>query len=172
DWTEHAGAIDSTMPYRCNLPSGKSIDIFFYDGPISRAVAFEHLLARGENLAPRLLGAFDDHREHPQLVNIATDGETYGHHHRYGDMALAVALEHLDARPDVCLTNYGQFLELHPPTHEVEIAEGTAWSCAHGIGRWQSDCGCPAGSQPGWHQRWRAPLRAALDHLRDSLAAP
>src|SRR6266511_2306848 len=82
------GSIDPTKPYRCNLPSGKSIDIFFYDGPISRAVAFEHLLARGENLAYRLLAAFSEGRTHPQLVNIATDGETYGHHHRYGDMAL------------------------------------------------------------------------------------
>src|SRR5437763_14135744 len=88
-----------------------------------------------------------------RLVAVATDGETYGHHHRYGDMALAAALDHLDARPDVALTNYGEFLERHPPRFEAEIAERTAWSCAHGIERWQSDCGCNSGSGPGWHQR-------------------
>src|SRR4051812_11179720 len=89
-WSETG--MDPTMPYRCTLPSGRTIAIFFYDGPISRAVAFENLLARGENLAHRVIGAFADTRKHAQVVNIATDGETYGHHHRYGDMALAYAL--------------------------------------------------------------------------------
>lgn len=170
DWTEHAGAVDATMPYRCNLPSGKSIDLFFYDGPISRAVAFEHLLARGENLAHRLLGAFNDHLEHPQLVNIATDGETYGHHHRYGDMALAYALDYIHERTLARVTNYERFLDENPATHEVEIRERTAWSCSHGVGRWERDCGCNAGAPPGWNQQWREPLRAALDWLRDECA--
>ena len=161
------GHIDPTMPYVCRLPSGKSIAIFFYDGPISRAVAFERLLARGENLAHRLLGAINDARTHPQLVNIATDGETYGHHHRFGEMALAYALQIIAARPDVQLTNYREFLEKHPPTHEVQIAENTAWSCSHGVERWRSDCGCNTGGGPGWNQQWRAPLRNALDWLRD-----
>lgn len=171
DWTEHSGAIDPTMPYRCELPSGRSIDIFFYDGPISRAVAFERLLARGENLAHRLLGAFTEGRKHPQLVNIATDGETYGHHHRYGDMALAYALDYINEQKLSRVTNYGQFRAETPATHEVEIVENTAWSCSHGVGRWERDCGCNTGAGAGWHQQWRAPLREALDWLRDECVA-
>ncbi|HEX7153041.1 MAG TPA: DUF3536 domain-containing protein [Thermoanaerobaculia bacterium] len=166
-WLDANGSIDPTMPYRCTLPSGRTIDIFFYDGPISRAVAFEQLLARGENLAHRLIGAFNDARRHPQLVNIATDGETYGHHHRFGDMALAYALQYIDEEGLARITNYGEFLEQHPPTHEVQIAESTAWSCSHGVERWRSDCGCNTGGSPGWNQQWRRPLRDALDWLRD-----
>jgi len=167
DWTEHAGAIDPTMPYRCALPSGRDIVLFFYDGPISRAVAFERLLARGENLAHRLLGAFYENRRHPQLVNIATDGETYGHHHRYGDMALAYALDYIEQQKLARLANYGWFLAQNPPAHEVEIAENTSWSCIHGVERWRADCGCNTGAGNGWNQQWRAPLREALDWLRD-----
>jgi alpha-amylase/alpha-mannosidase (GH57 family) len=167
DWTEHAGAIDPTMPYRCTLPSGRTIAIFFYDGPISRAVAFERLLARGENLAHRLLGAFSEGRQHPQLVNIATDGETYGHHHLHGDMALAYALDYIDSQKLARIANYGWFLAENPPTHEVEIVEDTSWSCIHGIDRWRMDCGCSTGAGNGWNQQWRAPLRDALDWLRD-----
>lgn len=170
-WVENGGAIDPTMPYRCNLPSGRSIDIFFYDGAISRAVAFERLLARGENLAHRLLGAFVEGRAHPQLVNIATDGETYGHHHRYGDMALAYALDYIDEQKLSRIANYGQFLADTPPTHEVQIVERTAWSCDHSLGRWERDCGCSTGGDSGWNQQWRAPLRAALDWLRDQCIA-
>jgi alpha-amylase/alpha-mannosidase (GH57 family) len=171
EWHEAHGRIDPTMPYHCPLPSGRSITIFFYDGPISRAVAFEQLLARGENLAHRLAGAFTDHRRHPQLVNIATDGETYGHHHRHGEMALAYALQLIEEQQLASLTNYGEHLASHPPTHEVQIVERTAWSCSHGVERWRSDCGCNTGSSAGWNQQWRGPLRAALDWLRDETDA-
>ncbi|HET8774279.1 MAG TPA: DUF3536 domain-containing protein [Thermoanaerobaculia bacterium] len=165
------GSLDPTMPYLCRLPSGRSMAIFFYDGPISRAVAFEQLLARGEHFAHRLLGALHDGREHAQLVHVATDGETYGHHHRFGEMALAYALRVIESRPDVRIANYGEFLAKHPPTHEVEIKENTAWSCAHGVERWRSDCGCNAGGGHGWNQQWRTPLRGALDWLRDEVSA-
>jgi alpha-amylase/alpha-mannosidase (GH57 family) len=168
--TRGGGPIDPARPYICKLPSGRSIAIFFYDGPISRAVAFENLLARGENLAHRLLAAFGESRDLPQLVNIATDGETYGHHHRYGDMALAYAIDYINERKLARLANYGQFLAENPPTEEVEIIEQTSWSCSHGVGRWQLDCGCNAGALPGWTQQWRAPLREALDWLRDQCA--
>ena len=170
NWNAQAGSIDPTMPYLCRLPSGRSITIFFYDGPISRAIAFEQLLARGESFAHRLLGAFSEQRDHPQLVNIATDGETYGHHHRYGDMALAYAIDYINERKLSRVANYGQFLAENPPTHEVEIVENTAWSCSHGVGRWQRDCGCNTGASPGWNQQWREPLRTALDWLRDACA--
>jgi alpha-amylase/alpha-mannosidase (GH57 family) len=166
-----ATPVDPTMPYLCRLPSGRSIAIFFYDGPISRAVAFEQLLARGENLAHRLAGAFTDARTHPQLVNIATDGETYGHHHRYGEMALAYALKLIEEERFATLTNYAEHLRAHPPVHEVAIVESTSWSCVHGVERWRSDCGCNTGASHGWNQQWRGPLRAALEWLRDEVDA-
>jgi len=164
------GGIDPTRPYEARLPSGKTIALFFYDGPISRAVAFEKLLERGEFLAGRLEGAFNGERDWPQLVHIATDGETYGHHHRSGDMALAYALHHIEKQGLAKLTNYGEYLERHPPTHQVEILEQTAWSCVHGVGRWWQDCGCNSGGNAGWNQAWREPLRNSLDWLRDRLA--
>ncbi len=171
-WESVGAAVDPTMPYTVNLPSGRTIVVFFYDGPISRAVAFEQLLADGLRLSGRILGSASDRAERPQLLHIATDGESYGHHHRFGDMALAVALDDIDKRPDVHLTNYGEFLELFPPTHEAEIVEATSWSCAHGIERWRNDCGCNSGGHGDWNQRWRAGLRATFDWLRDSLAGP
>ena len=169
DWKTVGESIDTTRPYLCRLPSGREISIFFYDSPASRAVAFEGLLNSGERFADRLMSRFATSTE-PQIVNIATDGESYGHHHRYGDMALAFALDTIDRRPEVKLTNYAEYLSLHPPADEVEIAEYTSWSCAHGVERWRSDCGCSTGGDPSWHQRWRKPLRAALDWLSASLA--
>jgi len=160
--------IDSTMAYAIVLPSGRRMALFFYDGPISRAVGFEKLLADGAAFASRLLGAFSTERNWPQLVHMATDGETFGHHHRFGDMALAFALHALESGP-ARLTNYGEYLERHPPTQLVEIWENSSWSCPHGIGRWKEDCGCATGAHPGWQQKWRAPLREALDWLRDRL---
>ncbi len=171
EWRSFEGEerIDPSLPYLLDLPSGRSIALFFYDGLISKAVAYEKLLDNGEKLVERLLGAFPGD-DWPRLVNIATDGETYGHHHRYGDMALSYALLRLDSGEAARLTNYAEFLERFPPDHEVEIKESTAWSCAHGVGRWSTDCGCHTGGEEGWHQRWRQPLRDALDWLRDRLA--
>lgn len=164
------GRIDPTMAYLCKLPSGRRINIFFYDGPISRAVAFEKLLNRGEDFANRLVSGFSDLRQWTQIQNIATDGETYGHHHRFGDMALAFALNYIETNGMARLTNYGEYIENYPPSHEVEIFENTSWSCAHGIERWRSNCGCNSGGNPEWNQEWRGPLRDALDWLRDQLA--
>jgi alpha-amylase/alpha-mannosidase (GH57 family) len=169
-WTDVNGArVDPTRAYLCRLPSGREITLFFYDGPVSRAVAFEGLLRNGEGFAQRLTDMFDHRRTWPQLAHIATDGETYGHHHRHGDMALARALRIMEERRDIRLTNYGEFLELHPPTHEVEIVEESSWSCAHGLDRWRANCGCNTGGRPTWNQEWRGPLRNALDWLRDEL---
>lgn len=164
----HGARVDPRRPYRCRLPSGRSIVLFFYDGPISQAVAFENLLSNGDKFKARLTGPLDE-REEPQLAHIATDGETYGHHHRHGEMALAYALRELENDPSLTLTNYGEFLERHPPTWEVAIEENTSWSCAHGIERWRSHCGCCTGGHPEWSQAWRGPLRSALDELRDGL---
>ncbi len=164
------GKIDPSTCYFVRLPSHRSMAVFFYDAPISRAIAFEDLLVRGENLAGRLCGAFSPSRQWTQLVHIATDGETYGHHRPHGDMALAYALEHIESNNLARLTNYGEFLANYPPRHEARIFENSSWSCAHGVERWKSDCGCNSGLHPGWNQAWRAPLRQALDWLRDVLA--
>jgi len=161
--------VDPGRVYRLNLPSGNSIDLFFYHGPVARAVAFENLLDSGDVFANRLQDAFPDHRDEPILAHIATDGETYGHHHRFGEMALAYALQSIETNGFARLTNYGEFLEIAPPTYEVEILENTSWSCSHGIGRWREDCGCNTGGKPGWNQKWRKPLRKALDDMRDSI---
>jgi alpha-amylase/alpha-mannosidase (GH57 family) len=170
-WRDVSGAgIDPSRAYLCRLPSGREISLFFYDGPISRAVAFEKLLNRGEDFAHRLLSGFSEHRKWPQLLHIATDGETYGHHHKYGDMALAYSLSYIEKNGLARITNYGEYLELHPPTHEVKIVENSSWSCCHGIERWRSNCGCNSGGNGGWNQKWRAPLRSALDNLRDRLS--
>lgn len=163
--------IDPSMVYRLNLPSGRSMNLFFYDGPISQGVAFEGLLENGGKFAERLVSGFSTARTWPQLVHIATDGETYGHHHRHAEMALAYALDQIRSRKLARITNYGQYLEMHPPTHEVEIRENTSWSCIHGVERWRNDCGCRANRNPAWNQTWRAPLRNAMNWLRNTLAA-
>jgi alpha-amylase/alpha-mannosidase (GH57 family) len=162
------GQIDPSRAYKIALPSGRSISIFFYDGPASRAVAFEGILASGEAFAHRLLSTYSDTRDWTQLAHIATDGETYGHHKVHGDMALAYALHYIESNGLARLTNYAEFLERFPATHEVEIFENSSWSCSHGIERWRSDCGCNSGGNRGWNQSWRTPLRQALDWLRDT----
>ncbi|HUY81642.1 MAG TPA: DUF3536 domain-containing protein [Acidobacteriaceae bacterium] len=168
-WEDAPNAsVDTTRSYVVRLRNNRSIAVFFYDGPRSRAIAFEGLLNDGNNLVQRLMGGFRD-EQRPQLVHVATDGETYGHHHPLGEMALAWALKRIEDEGHAQLTNYGQYLELFPPQFEAEIVNNTSWSCAHGIERWRANCGC-SGGHPGWHQEWRGPLRVALDNLRDGLA--
>ena len=164
-----AGEVDPSRPYRWRGPRGQELALFFYDGPVSRAIAFENLLEDGRRLAARLLGVVDNTRDRAQLVHVATDGESYGHHRRFGEMALAAAVQQLEAAGDVTLTNYGAFLAAHPPTREIEIQEGSSWSCPHGVERWRSDCGCRFRGDT--HQRWRGPLRDSLDWLRDEIDA-
>ncbi len=176
EWTDTPNAsVDTTEPYLIPLREGRSIAAFFYDGPRSRAIAFEGLLNNGETFAHRLMSGFQPDADHAQIVHVATDGESYGHHHKYGEMALAWMLhwvqdeEHSPEQEGVRLTNYSEFLEKHPPRFEARIVENTSWSCAHGIERWRSDCGC-SGGHPGWNQKWRTPLRESLDWLRDTVA--
>jgi alpha-amylase/alpha-mannosidase (GH57 family) len=169
-WKDVAdGSIDPRQPYWVRLENEMRMAVFFYDSRASQAVAFEGLLNNGEAFKNRLLDGFGQDVSSPQLVNIATDGETYGHHHRFGDMALSYALNALDHEPQIKLTNYGEFLAMFPPTIEVEIKPNTSWSCSHGVGRWREDCGCNTGSYPGWNQKWRAPLRQAIDSLADTV---
>jgi len=167
-WTEADGGIDPHRPYRVPLPSGRSIAVFFYHGPVASAVAFERLLQRGDHLAARLLEALGK-GPGPRLAHIATDGETYGHHHQFGEMALARALHLVETGDRARLTNYGAFLEKFPPDFEAQIVEDSSWSCAHGVERWRNDCGCRTGGEAHFIQAWRAGLRDALDWLRDRL---
>jgi alpha-amylase/alpha-mannosidase (GH57 family) len=175
-WKDLAGVgVDSRIPYTIALPSGRTIAAFFYDGGISHDIAFGDLLKNGESFARRLVGAIPDQKGAPGdegdlLVNIATDGETYGHHKRMGDMALAYCLYFIESKELARITNYAEFLEQHPSEHDVEIHENSSWSCVHGVERWRADCGCSSGMNHGWNQKWRAPLRAAMDWLRDNLA--
>ena len=196
-WTDvSTGNIDCSQPYLCRLPSGGSIVIFFYDESLAQEVAFTRLLENGEGFADRMMHYFSQYQKESGLLSIASDGETYGHHHRFGDMALAYALHHLESKNLVRITIYGEYMSTCPPTHQVEIIENTSWSCPHGVERWRSDCGCrtpgsiiqmtaphplcpsiipdtpPAdeGCEIASQQKWRAPLREAMDWLRQKLA--
>jgi hypothetical protein len=170
-WQDVSGnRVDPSRAYLVQLPSKKTITVFFYDGPISQGVAFERLLDNGQRFADRLLSGFSDARQWDQLVHIATDGESYGHHHRFGEMALSYALHHIESNKLAQLTNYGEFLERHPADTFAEIVNNSSWSCVHGVERWRSNCGCNSGGHGNWTQEWRAPLRAALDWLRDELS--
>lgn len=165
------GNIDPARSYRYYIKSapGKYIDLFFYDGAISKSVAFDELLKDGNKFIKRLKEGISGSRDFPQLINIATDGESYGHHTKFGDMALAYVLKIKAEDEGFELTNYGEFLDKFRSDWEVEIKPVSSWSCFHGVGRWKEDCGCSTGGHPGWNQKWRKPLREALDYLRDEL---
>jgi alpha-amylase/alpha-mannosidase (GH57 family) len=170
-WSEASGArFDPTQPYLVKLPRGGALPVFFYDGPIARAVAFGEALHNGDDLVHRLEAGFSDTRGHDEILTVAVDGETFGHHRKGGDEVLAGAIRKLSQREDMKLVNLAQALELNPPQLEAEIFEKSSWSCAHGVERWRSDCGCSTSGQEGWRQHWRAPLRAALDELGEKLA--
>jgi len=172
EWTDVSwGNIDPARSYRYNIKSAKDkyIDLFFYDGAISRSVAFDELLKDGNKFVKRLKEGISDCRNYPQLINIATDGESYGHHTKFGDMALAYVLKIRAKDEGFTITNYGEYLEKYRSDCEVEIKQASSWSCFHGVGRWKEDCGCSTGGHPGWNQKWRKPLREALDYLRDEL---
>ncbi len=175
------GSIDTTQAYRCFVGPGKAtgphpfIDIFFYDGQSAAELSFGDLLSDSSRFLNHLAAKLRPERPGPQLLSVATDGETFGHHKAFGEMGLAYALSALCPQRGWTVTNYRTFLELAPPRFEVEISlgpdgKGTAWSCAHGVGRWERDCGCHTGGGAGWHQKWRQPLRQAFDFLNDRLA--
>lgn len=168
-WKDAPQGLDSRRPYQVELPGGGSMAVFFYHGELSRAVAFERLLGDGAAFARRIKRAFDHDPPEDQLVLLATDGESYGHHHRFGEMALAFCLDELSRDDEIELTNPTAYLAAHPPAWQAEILEHSSWSCAHGVERWRSDCGCAVDPGKGWNQAWRGPLRQSLDQLRDRL---
>ena len=179
EWQDVTGGkIDTSIAYTCfhRDGSGRSIAVFFYDQELAHGIAFAQSLASSATLVDRFAGAVVRDDGHAgSLVNVATDGESYGHHHKFGDVCLAYALEIDAPARGFSLANYGEYLEQNPPTAEVEInhgceGEGSSWSCAHGVSRWIRDCGCETGGEAGWNQAWREPLRKALDFLRDEAA--
>jgi alpha-amylase/alpha-mannosidase (GH57 family) len=168
------GIVDTSKPYLFRHPdgSGRSLAVFFYHGPRARAIAFERALASSRGLVEKFVTAAAG----GDLVNVATDGETYGHHFKFGDLCLTHALTVEAKSAGFWITNYAQYLDHYPPETEVEIdngpdGEGTSWSCVHGVARWARDCGCHTGGEEGWNQLWRKPLREALNFLRDDAAA-
>lgn len=162
------GRIDPRHPYQVNLPNGKTFAVFFYDARLSKAIAFEELLASSNNFLNGLKSGFSNNPETAELVNLATDGESYGHHRKFGDLTLAFAFDQLNRSKEFEIVNYAYFLEKFPPKQEVKIHDNSSWSCVHGVERWRSNCGCTTGSEPGWQQEWRKPLREALDLVRDA----
>ncbi|RMG01387.1 MAG: DUF3536 domain-containing protein, partial [Nitrospirae bacterium] len=164
-WIDTKGGIDTGRPYRIPLGKGRWLGVFFYASRLAHDIAFGDLLKNGEHLKDTLLSGLPEEG----LLNIATDGETYGHHHKFGEMALAYALDKIMTGSPELVTNYGEYLSENPPEYEVRIGENTSWSCAHGVERWRSDCGCTTGSRAGWNQKWRTPLREGLDWLRGRL---
>lgn len=170
-WEEvNEHSLNTRQHYRCILPSGKSITLFFYHGELAQQLAFGGLLKDGKAMADALVSAFSPDNSSPQLVHIATDGETYGHHHRFGEMALTYCLHHIESHGLAEITNYARYAAEISTDYEVQIHENTSWSCYHGVERWKADCGCNSG-KVGLNQRWRQPLRVALDWLRDQLSA-
>jgi alpha-amylase/alpha-mannosidase (GH57 family) len=171
EWHEVGGGqIDPTRPYRCYLDADgdRSIDIFFYDGPISRDMGFDTALTNAHHFAGRLGQAVRGDQREAQLISVATDGETFGHHKGGTEKCLAYAFVSEFPNRGWTVTNFAHYLSISAPTWEVELKPVTAWSCSHGVDRWQDDCGCGGGG--GWHQQWRRPLRDSLNGLRDQLA--
>jgi len=186
------GAFDISRPYLCHLPGGGSIAIFFYDHTLANEIAFGELLNNGEVFANRMISSFSGYSDRPRILSIANDGETYGHHHRFGDMALSYALHLIESKNQAKITIFGEYLEMYPPVAEVEIRENTSWSCPHGISRWRENCGCrtyyaclisdrthcrteATGKKPerdtqSWNQQWRSPLREAMNWLSEKIA--
>jgi alpha-amylase/alpha-mannosidase (GH57 family) len=178
DWENvSSGNINTKHPYRAfsRMDSDKFIDIFFYDGPLSKNIAFDDIIYNAERLMERIDSAKDSDLKKPQLIHMAVDGETFGHHKHFTERTIAYLLSKLAPEKDYTVVNYSEYLSLFQPEYEVQIKpgvnnEGTSWSCIHGVGRWERNCGCHTGGEPGWNQEWRRPLRTALNRLRDKLS--
>jgi len=180
DWThKNQSPVDTRRPYRI-FPQTRDgarleghLDVFFFDEGLSKAVSFDNLLQDSRILGNSINDRYDRNNGANQLVTIATDGETFGHHKPYGDMCLAYFFTHIAPEMGITPVNFGRYLSINPPEYEVTLGdafgEGTSWSCAHGVGRWSRDCGCQTGGKPGWNQAWRAPLRQALRKLQSNI---
>ncbi|MGL5722291.1 MAG: DUF3536 domain-containing protein [Brevinema sp.] len=170
------GRVPTGQAYKLPTKNGP-LAVFFYDGPMASGISFGDLLKDSNNLAGAVRSAFAGQYGDVRLVHTATDGEAYGHHKAFGNMALARLIEQnsRSPQPEFQFTNYGAFLEENPPQFECSLIPGnnnlgSSWSCAHGVGRWREDCSCHTGGLDSWNQKWRTPLRDAFDFLRDSIS--
>ena len=168
------GSIDPFIPYKCFSEKSKDkfINMFFYDGPLSKSISFEDTLYSPATFLEKITGAASQTGNSDKILSIATDGETFGHHKRRTEKSLALFFTKLAPENNLKIINYGEYLGTFPALHEVKIksgdnGEGTSWSCPHGVKRWKEDCGCGGGA--GWNQQWRKPLRESLNWLRDEL---
>ena len=159
------------LPGLYRTTGGHSITLCFYDGDLAHGVAFGELIRAADLWIARLRArAVEDGGG---LVSIATDGETYGHHHKFGEMALAKVIHELDSSAPSparegqveAVENFASFLARHPATHEVELVAPSSWSCVHGVERWRSECGCKIAVDRPTQQKWRTVLRDACDWL-------
>jgi alpha-amylase/alpha-mannosidase (GH57 family) len=175
EWIDvNDGSINPKRPYRCfsAIQKDKFLDIFFYDGPVSKSVAFDDVLESSQNLLKKIFNAENKESKEEQLISVGTDGETFGHHKKNAERTHAFFMKSLAPQNALKIVNYGEYLAAHPPVYEVKIkpgdnGEGTSWSCVHGVKRWKEDCGCGGGG--GWVQEWRKPLRETMDWLRDQM---
>lgn len=168
DWVSNTTEpLDPRVPYRYEHVdgSGRSLAVFFYDSDLAKEIAFDNIASSSDQYLTAFTRRAGDENS---VVHAATDGETYGHHHKFSDLGLAFALNVAAEQQDVNVTNYAAWLDEHPPQHEMRLRSGpgTSWSCAHGIGRWMTNCGCSTYGPEGWNQKWRGPLRAGLEVIR------
>ncbi|MGH7593944.1 MAG: DUF3536 domain-containing protein [Gemmatimonadales bacterium] len=148
---------------------GRELAIFTYDGPAAHHVAFGDALEDAGRWEANLAGYPLAADGGPNVVSLATDGETFGHHHRLGDLSLAALIDRLDHRHDTTLTNFAAILDAYPPMEDVTIVSPSSWSCPHGVDRWRRECGCRF--EPGTSQAWRVPLRDGLETLAAGINA-
>ncbi|MGL5956930.1 MAG: DUF3536 domain-containing protein [Brevinema sp.] len=169
------GRVDTTKPYNLQTKNGK-LAIFFYNPKLASEISFGDVLSDARRFSEMVKQEFSRQSGEIKLVHTATDGEVYGHHKEFGNMAAAKLIYDMTVKQNASFefTNYGHFLDLYPPKEECELflgdlGEGSSWSCIHGVSRWVRDCGCHTGGQDAWNQKWRTPLREAFDLLRDYL---
>jgi len=177
EWIDVSGGkIDPKMPYRYfSKKSGGFIDIYFYDGPLSRNLAFDDIVYDSKMLMDRIDSVKNTDDNNSQLISIAVDGETFGHHKKFTERTIAFLLDEYAMNRGYKIVNFSEYLSYYKPEYEVlpdngPRNEGTSWSCIHGVGRWKRNCGCITGGNPGWNQRWRRHLRDSLNILNAKLS--
>lgn len=167
------GNINTSRAYKIIRSHGE-IGVFYYNKEISTAVSFEHLLRNSYDFADRIINNPAIQSEDDVLI-IATDGEIYGHHEPFGDMCLSSIIKRFNLeKQQIKFMNFGEYLDACPPKYETTLwlgddGKGSSWSCVHGVGRWHRDCGCQAGGDPVWNQRWRSPLRSSFDAVKEKI---
>ena len=161
--------VDATEPYLVRLPSGRSITVFFFNRSLSGAISFDAAATSNADrfamtaLLPQL-NAEKQARGEDQIIVVATDGETFGHHKPYRDRFLSYLVRMAAPRCGLQVVSLGEYLSTHPAVREVHLRTPSSWSCVHGVDRWSAGCSCTAGDAT-----WKLALRFALDRLSERL---